>query len=161
MREQHYFPVRSFVHPYIRPSRFLLLIHWAEFNQTCYITSLHGKCVQEQHYFFMRPSFCVSELDRLVFLLLLLYLYSINGAGQVRASAFSPEKRKIIKCHDTFNLVILILISHAKRAESLIIFWTEVKLLKLLSSGRSSFRLSKVLMFRGWNCLVLLNKTVL
>ena len=52
------------------------------------------------------------ELDRPV----LLYLYNINGAGQVRVSAFSPEKRKFIKCHDTFNLVILILISHAKRA---------------------------------------------
>ena len=91
-------------------------------------------------------------------LLLLLYSYNINGAGQVQASAFSPEKRKLIKCHDTFNFVILILISHAKCAESLIKFWTEVKMLKLLSSGRSSFPLSKVLMFRGWNCLVLLKK---
>ena len=31
----------------------LLLNHWAEFNQTCYITSPHGKDVREQHYFFV------------------------------------------------------------------------------------------------------------
>ena len=98
---------------------------------------------------------------RQVLLLLLLYLYSINGAEQARASAFFLEKkrRKFIKY--TFNLVVLILMSHAKRAESFINFWTEVKILKLLSSGRSSFPKSKVLIFKGWNCLVLLNKTVL
>ena len=37
-------------------SRYLLLNHWAEFNQTCYITSPHGKGVREQHNFFLRPS---------------------------------------------------------------------------------------------------------
>ena len=25
--------------------------HWSEFNQTCYMTSLQGKGVQEQYYF--------------------------------------------------------------------------------------------------------------
>ena len=29
----------------------------AEFNQTCYITTRHGKGVREQHHFSMRPSF--------------------------------------------------------------------------------------------------------
>ena len=33
-------------------SQYLLLNHWAEFNQTCYITSPHGKGVWEQHFFF-------------------------------------------------------------------------------------------------------------
>ena len=28
-------------------SRYLLLNHWAEFNQTCYMTSLHDKDVRE------------------------------------------------------------------------------------------------------------------
>ena len=40
----------------ICPSRYLLLNHWAEFNQTCYITFPHGKGVREQHYFSVRPS---------------------------------------------------------------------------------------------------------
>ena len=35
----------------VRSSRYLLLNHWAEFSQTCYITFPHGKGVQEQHYF--------------------------------------------------------------------------------------------------------------
>ena len=42
--------------PSICPSPYLLLTHWAEFNQTCFITSPHGKGVQEQHYFSMLPS---------------------------------------------------------------------------------------------------------
>ena len=36
----------------ICPSCYLLLNHWAEFNQTCYMTSPHGKGVGEQ----VRPS---------------------------------------------------------------------------------------------------------
>ena len=43
--------------PPICPSRYLLLNHLAEFYQTCYITSPHGKGVREQHYFSVRPSF--------------------------------------------------------------------------------------------------------
>ena len=35
----------------ISPSRYLLLNHWAESNQTCYMTSPHGKSVREQYYF--------------------------------------------------------------------------------------------------------------
>ena len=35
----------------VRPSRNRPLNHWAEFNQTCYMTSLRGKAVREQHYF--------------------------------------------------------------------------------------------------------------
>ena len=31
--------------------------HWAEFYQTCFITSPHGKCMREQHYFSVHPSF--------------------------------------------------------------------------------------------------------
>ena len=44
-------------------SRYLFLNHWAEFNQTCYITSLHGKDVREQHFFsyVSRPSICPSR----------------------------------------------------------------------------------------------------
>ena len=36
-----------------------LLNHWAEFYLTCYITSLHGKGVREQHYISVRP--CVRR----------------------------------------------------------------------------------------------------
>ena len=36
--------------------RYLLLNLWVEFYQTCYITSPHGKGVQEQHYFSVCPS---------------------------------------------------------------------------------------------------------
>ena len=55
----HHFPswqgcVRDNLFPCVRrpsicPSCYLLLNHWAEFNQTCYIT--HSKGVREQHYF--------------------------------------------------------------------------------------------------------------
>ena len=45
MPEQHYWS--------IRPSRYLLLNHWAEFNQTYYIISPHRKDMQ--HYFSMHP----------------------------------------------------------------------------------------------------------
>ena len=41
-------------------SRYLLLNHWAEFYQTCYITSPHGKGVREQHYFSVRLSVHLS-----------------------------------------------------------------------------------------------------
>ena len=43
-------------HLSIYPSCYFLLNHWAEFNQTCYITSPYGKGVPEQHYFSVRPS---------------------------------------------------------------------------------------------------------
>ena len=51
------------IHPSIRLSHNLLLNPLAEFNQTCYITSPHGKGVGEQHYFSIyclsvRPSVC-------------------------------------------------------------------------------------------------------
>ena len=38
--------------PFVCPSCYLLLNHQVEFNQTCYITSPHGKGVREQHYLF-------------------------------------------------------------------------------------------------------------
>ena len=41
--------------PSICPSRYLLLNHWAEFNQTRYITSPHGKGAREQIIFYVRP----------------------------------------------------------------------------------------------------------
>ena len=51
--EQHYFSVYMCVRrPSICPSCYLLQNHWAEFNHTCYMTSPHGKGVQEQ----VRPS---------------------------------------------------------------------------------------------------------
>ena len=37
-------------------SRYLLLNHWTEFNQTCLINIPHGKGVREQHYCSVRPS---------------------------------------------------------------------------------------------------------
>ena len=46
--------------PSIIPLRCLLVNHWAEFNQSCYITSPYGKSVQEQHYFSVRPSVHMS-----------------------------------------------------------------------------------------------------
>ena len=55
------------VNAFIHPSRDLLLNHWVEFYQTCYITSPHGKGVQEQHFFLCvhlcirRPSICLSH----------------------------------------------------------------------------------------------------
>ena len=47
--------------PSICQSRYLLLNHWADFNQTCYITYPHGKGVQEQHYFSVCPFICPSR----------------------------------------------------------------------------------------------------
>ena len=45
--------------PSICLSCYLILNHWVEFNQTCYITSPHGKGMLEQHYFSMCP--CVRH----------------------------------------------------------------------------------------------------
>ena len=49
--------------PSICPSCYLLLNHRVEFNQTCYITSPHGKGVREQHFFLCvcRLSICQSR----------------------------------------------------------------------------------------------------
>ena len=49
--------------PSICLSHYLLLNHWAEFSQTCYITSPHGKGVREQHFFpcVHRPFICLSH----------------------------------------------------------------------------------------------------
>ena len=44
---------------FVRPSCYLFLVHWAEFNQTFFITSPYGKGVREQC-FYMRPSFRIS-----------------------------------------------------------------------------------------------------
>ena len=49
--------------PSICLSLYLLLNHWVEFNQNCYITSPHSKVVQEQHYFSMCPSVCASVVS--------------------------------------------------------------------------------------------------
>ena len=51
----------AFVHlcvrrPSICPSRNLLVNHWAEFNQTCYIIFPNGKDMREQYHFPVRPS---------------------------------------------------------------------------------------------------------
>ena len=42
--------------PSFCPSSYLLRNLRAEFNQTCYITSRHGKGVREQPYFYVLPS---------------------------------------------------------------------------------------------------------
>ena len=48
--------------PYMCPSRYLLLNHWAEFNQTCYITSPNGKgCDSNIIFPCVRPSICPSR----------------------------------------------------------------------------------------------------
>ena len=39
---------------HLSPSHYLPLNHWAEFNQTCYMTSPHDKGVREQYYFSVR-----------------------------------------------------------------------------------------------------------
>ena len=44
VREQYNFSVR----PSICPWHYLILNHWAEFNQICYMTSYHCKGVREQ-----------------------------------------------------------------------------------------------------------------
>ena len=49
--------------PSICPPCYPLLKHWADFSQTCYITSPHDKGVQKQHFFpcANRPSICASR----------------------------------------------------------------------------------------------------
>ena len=49
-------PDRPTDRPSVCPSRYLLLNHWLEFYQTCYITSSYSKGVQEQNYFSVRAS---------------------------------------------------------------------------------------------------------
>ena len=42
--------VNASVCPIIRPTCYIFLKHWGEYNQTCYMASPHGKGVQEQCY---------------------------------------------------------------------------------------------------------------
>ena len=67
------FPYLLFFRPIVPTSiclsRYLFLILWAEFNQTCYMTSPHGKGVREQHYFSVCLSVC-SSIYSLRYLLL-------------------------------------------------------------------------------------------
>ena len=70
--------------PSVCPLRCLLLNHWAEFNQTCYITFPHGKNVQEQHYFSICPSgICSSRylLNHWVEFNQTCYIISPHGEG--------------------------------------------------------------------------------
>ena len=64
VQEQYYFSVRASVHP--SPVHLFVMLFpakpWAEFNQTCYVTSPHGKSVREQHYFSMHLSIRASVL---------------------------------------------------------------------------------------------------
>ena len=55
--------VNASVHPSACQSRYQLLHHWAEFYQTCFITSLHprSKGVREQYYFPVRSSIYSSR----------------------------------------------------------------------------------------------------
>ena len=39
----------------VRLSRYLLLNHWAEFNQICYMTSLRSRSEREQNYVSLCP----------------------------------------------------------------------------------------------------------
>ena len=57
--------VRPSVRRSICLSRYLLLNCKAEFNQTCFITSPHGKGVREQHYFSVCPSVHASGVVHL------------------------------------------------------------------------------------------------
>ena len=55
-REQHSFSARPSVYLSVTSiSVTHLLNHWAEFYQTCFITSPHGKGMREQHYFIHAP----------------------------------------------------------------------------------------------------------
>ena len=45
----------NLVNASVRPSRYILLNLWPEFNQTCYMTSPRGKGVREQHHFLPCP----------------------------------------------------------------------------------------------------------
>ena len=53
VQEQHYFSI----HPSFCSSHYLLLNHWAEFKQTCYMNSCHGKGVHKQVCPSVHPSF--------------------------------------------------------------------------------------------------------
>ena len=90
--------------PSICPSRYLLLSHRAEFNQTCYITSPHGKGVREQHNFLcvrssvrasvVRPSVCHP-------ILLHLLMVRVARATFFRASVVRPSVRHAISSYTT------------------------------------------------------------
>ena len=74
----------SAIHPSIPPamrqSRFLHLNHWAESNQTCYMTFLHGKGVLEQQYF-VHLSICYLGLSHSVEFNQTCYMTSPHGNG--------------------------------------------------------------------------------
>ena len=79
------------------------LYHWAEFNQTCYITSPHGKGVREQHYFSVHPSICPSRYllvnywaTKLATSLPLMVIVCESNINIFQASAIRPSVRHAI-----------------------------------------------------------------
>ena len=80
-----YYFFRPFVPTSICPSRYLFLILWAEFNQTCYMTSPHGTGVREQHYF----SFCLSVCSSIYSLRYLL----LNHLAVFDQTCYMPSPR--------------------------------------------------------------------
>ena len=69
--------------PSICLSRYLLLNLWTEFNQTCYISSLYGKGVQEQHCLSVRSSLYPSSVSLYVTLLLLNHWAEFNKSCHI------------------------------------------------------------------------------
>ena len=81
--------------PSICSSCYLLLNHWAEFNETCHMTSPHGMGVREQHYFSVCPSMCPGCMTSCLSHSLLLNQWAKNQACYMT----SPHGKSVREQH--------------------------------------------------------------
>ena len=114
VRESNIFFFLCICRPSLCPSRYLLLNLWVEFNQTCYITSPHGKGVQEQHHFLcVRPCVCHLSICLSCYFLLnhsvefnqTCYITSPDGKGVREQHFFFPCVRRPSICPLGYHLL--------------------------------------------------------
>ena len=97
----------------------LLLNHWVEFNQNCFMTTAHGKGVREQHLFFffwfvsLASVWCPSSCHSHYLLLLYLFGYKTISPSDWRPGGrgFNPRRGRQYSFmeidHEIFSTVIL------------------------------------------------------
>ena len=89
------------------PSHYLLN-HWVEFYQSCYITSSHGKGVQEQHYF----SVCWSSIHFSYTYLLLNHRAEVNHTCYIMVRISQSNIIFLCICHPSICLSRYLLLNN-------------------------------------------------
>ena len=89
----------------VHPSHYLLLNQWAEYNQTCYMTTPHGKDVREQYIFLsIRHTISNISMERRNFAMACHQLHNlvINIGLVLRLFQVLEKHHASFKCHLVF-----------------------------------------------------------